>query len=106
MIVMTSRPAAEPVSSDSATNQRHFALIEEFQKPDDIEYRRTGELADSRRSRAAESHQTRERCATEAPCCARQREVGKEGQRRERAAQKPKGRQGCEGWRRRTRCLR
>jgi hypothetical protein len=47
-------------------------------------------------SPAAESHQTRPRWATQAPCRARQAKVGKEGQLGRTAAQKPKCR-GTEG---------
>ena len=46
-----------------------------------------------RHTATAQNHQTRQRCATEAPCCARQAKVGKEGQLGRTAAQKPKGRQ-------------
>jgi hypothetical protein len=58
-----------------------------------IERRRTSQPARGRPSPAAESHQTRPRCAPEAPCCARQAKVRKEGQLGRTAAQKPKGRQ-------------
>ena len=38
----------------------------------DIERRRTSQPASGRHGAAAENHQTRSRCATQAPCCARQ----------------------------------
>jgi hypothetical protein len=60
---------------------------------DDIERRRTSQPASGRHGAAVESHQTRQRCSTQAPCRARQAKVGKEGHLGRTAAQKPKGRQ-------------
>jgi hypothetical protein len=47
--------------------------------------------------RSAKSHQTRPRCATEAPCCGLETQVGNEGQRGPAARPKPKGRETCQG---------
>src|SRR6516165_3292809 len=55
----------------------------------DIEHRRTSPPASARHGAAAESHQTRQRCATQPPCRARKAKVGKEGQLGRTAAQKP-----------------
>jgi len=49
---------------------------------DDIERRRTSQPASGRPSAATESHQTRPRYATQAPCCARQAKVGEKAERR------------------------
>jgi len=50
----------------------------------DIERRRTRQPASGRHGAAAESHQTRQRCGTEAPYCARQAKAGKEASSTER----------------------
>jgi hypothetical protein len=56
----------------------------------DIERRRISPPTSGRHSATAESHQTSQRYATEAPCRAGQAEVGKEGQLGRTAAQKRK----------------
>ena len=59
---------------------RHFAVPGDY----DIERRRTSQPASGRHGAAAESHQTRQRCGTEAPYCARQAKAGKEASSTER----------------------